>query len=96
VPGETFFGLHRREQSGGALEKRARMLVHREQAHHLWLELGIICAGEIDVLVASRRLQLQGLVEDCPETPMPFRSLAHQSDLRPGAHHRQPDSRPCS
>ena len=59
------------------LEKRGRILVGRQQAHHFRPELGIARAGAIHVGLARGRLLQQGLVEDRPQAPMPVGSLTH-------------------
>ena len=73
------------------LEKRARLLVGRQQAHHLTSKVWIVGAGAVQVrLTRGRRLQ-QRLVENRPQAPMPVGGLAHRSDLPRGTRRGQQD-----
>lgn len=58
------------------LEKRARLVVRCQKAHHFRPDLRIARAGVIDVLRARGWLLQQRLVEDRPQAPVPI-GLVH-------------------
>ena len=59
------------------LEKRARILMGPQEAHHVGPEPGIARAGVSHVCLARGWLAQQGLVENRPQAPVPVGSLAH-------------------
>src|SRR3954463_7528440 len=71
------------------LQKRTRLVVRGQEAHHVRPEVRIAGTGMIDVLVARGGLLQQRLVEDCPQAPVPILRLAHRADSRLPACPRQ-------
>ena len=59
------------------VEKRARILVGRQESHDFGPELGITRAGEIHVGRARGWLLQHRLVEDRPQALVPVGSPAH-------------------
>ena len=59
------------------LEKRARLIVRRQKAHHVGPELRIARAGVIEVLRTRRSLLQHRLVEDRPQAPVAIGRLVH-------------------
>ena len=64
------------------IEKRARVLVGRQEPHDFRHEVGIARAGVMHVGRARGWLPQQRLIEDRPQAVMPVGSLAHWRDLR--------------
>src|SRR3954463_7888598 len=71
------------------LQKRTRLVVRGQEAHHVRPEVRIAGTGMIDVLVARGGLLQQRLVEDRPQAPVPILRLAHRADSRLPACRRQ-------